>query len=141
MRHRYFGKKLSRTTSERRRLFMVLSRQLIAHGKVVTTVTRAKAVAPIVEKLITSTKKGTDAAKRQVMRILSDVGSIEKLRALTKTRFAGRTSGYTRIVRVGNRGGDNAEEALLTFVDEEKQIEKKPVEKKVTKKPRKRSKV
>lgn len=74
-----------------------LARELIRRGSIRTTIARAKAVQPIVEKLITRAKKG-DA----------------------NTRFAGRTSGFTRIVKLGPRKGDAAEEVLLQFVDEKK---------------------
>ena len=96
MRHGYFGRKLSRNTNERKRLLLGLAQQLIKFGNITTTLPKAKAVQPMVEKMITKSKKGKGWAA---------------------TRFPNRTSGYTRIVKLGTRLGDSAQEAMLSFVD------------------------
>jgi|SRR3989344_1647684 len=117
MRHHYFGKKLNRNTNERRRLFAGLMRDLITRGSVVTNVAKAKAVAPQMEKLITKAKLGTDQKRREVSAVLTDAGIVKKLWEDGATRFAGRTSGFTRIVKLGMRRGDASEMAKIVFVD------------------------
>lgn len=117
MRHSYFGKKLSRTKNERRRLLGGLARELISHGGVRTTLARARAVRPLVEKLVSRAKQGTSGQLRQVAKVLSDKATYQRLLSDAKTRFGGRTSGFTRIVRLGQRSGDGVEEVLLSFVD------------------------
>lgn len=126
MRHSVFGKKLSRTKNERRRLMMVLARQLIQRGRITTTLARAKVVQPVVEKLITNAKKARPPSLLQLHKILADKPSVQKLLEWAKTRFAVRTSGFTRVVKLGQRGGDAAEEALLEFVDPLPEITGKP---------------
>lgn len=123
MRHSVFGRQLSRNKNERRRLLQGLARDLIHHGLVHTTLAKAKAVQPMIEKLVTSAKKSfgglhTDAQRQQVRKVLSDKDTEYLLIADAGTRFAKRQSGFTRIVKVGPRMGDNAEEVMLQFVDE-----------------------
>jgi large subunit ribosomal protein L17 len=118
MRHSYFGKKLSRTKNERRRLLQILARDVLIHGQIKTTLAKAKAVQPLVEKLITNVKKGTSAGMIQVRKVLADKKSVDFLLNDTKTRFASRTSGYTRIIKLGTIRSDAAQEVLLSFVDE-----------------------
>lgn len=117
MRHSYFGSKLSRTKNERRRLFMIQVRSLITHGAIITTIAKARAVAPIMEKLITLAKKGRDTDQRNANKVIADRVLVRKLFDEAKTRFATRTGGYTRIVKLGKRLGDRTEEARLSFVD------------------------
>ncbi len=148
MRHGVFGRKLGRNTNERKRLLVNLSREIIKHGSIKTTLAKAKAVQPMVEKLITRAKKGKDA-KSLVFKVLGDKISTEKLMSEAETRFGKRSSGFTRIVKMGKRMGDSAEEALFMFVDEEvkaevivpktekKAVAEKPAEKE---KPKKESK-
>lgn len=118
MRHSVFGRKFSRTKNERKHLFAGLVRALLLHGSIKTTVAKAKAVQPIVEKLVTKAKAGKDADGRSIRTLISDNNIIDQLLTDAKTRFGNRTSGFTRIVRLGKRPGDAAEEALLQFVDE-----------------------
>lgn len=117
MRHSYFGSKLSRTKNERRRLFMIQVRSLIVHGAITTTIAKARAVAPIMEKLITLAKKGRDVDAKNANKVIADRVLVKKLFEEAKTRFATRTGGYTRIVKLGGRPGDATEEARLSFVD------------------------
>ncbi len=114
MRHSYFGRKLSRTKNERRRLFQGLARDLILRGTIKTTLGKAKAVQPLVEKLVTLAKKGQ---ARGVKKELASKDIEKILLQDAKTRFANRTSGFTRIVKLGKRLGDATEEVLLQFVD------------------------
>lgn len=118
MRHSVFGKKLSRTKNERRRLLQGLARELIRRGTVKTTITKAQAVRPLIEKLVTQAKSHTSGALAALRGVLSDKDSEALILSDAATRFASRTSGFTRIVKLGTRRGDNAEEVLLQFVDE-----------------------
>lgn len=117
MRHSYFGRKLSRTKNERRRLLQGLVRALVAHGSMRTTVAKAKTVTRLVEKLITKAKHGTRTDVRVLQRELADKETVMQLQADAATRFAARHSGFTRITRLGMRAGDGSEEALVSFVD------------------------
>jgi large subunit ribosomal protein L17 len=118
MKHSYYGKKLSRTSNERRRLFQGLVRDLIRHGKITTTLAKAKAVQPLVEKIITNAKKGTNAGVNEVRKVLADKVSVDAFLKDAKTRFAARTSGYTRIIKLGVLRSDASHMATLSFVDE-----------------------
>src|SRR3989344_7409058 len=114
MRHAVFGKQLSRTKNERRRLLQSLARELIVRGSIVTTKAKAKAVQPLVEKLITNAKRGST---QNITRKLSDWHAMRWLLSDAKNRFSARTSGFTRIIKLGTRLGDNAQEVMLSFVD------------------------
>lgn len=118
MRHRYFGKKLSRTKNERRRLLQNLAREVISRGSVHTTLAKAKAVQPLLEKLVTKAKKADRASIRIIEATLAHKQSERLLLADAQTRFASRGSGFTRIVKLGQRRGDASETVLLQFVDE-----------------------
>ncbi len=117
MRHSIKGKKLSRTTDARKQLLRNLVRELIFHGEIRTTLAKAKAAQGLVEKLVTKAKKGSRA---QLNRLRSELANREAevmLLSDAKGRFSPRTSGYTRIIKLGPRMGDGAEEAILSFVD------------------------
>lgn len=96
---------------------MILARELIEHGQITTTLAKAKAVQPLVEKLITRAKKGKEADRRLVFEVLADKAMTATLMDFAKTRFANRTSGFTRIIKLGPRLGDATETAMLSFVD------------------------
>lgn len=117
MKHGYFGRKLGRNKDERKRLFRNLSSALIIHGRIHTTLAKAKSIQPMVEKLITQVKRGTNGAVNEVMKTLSDNATYKTLVDMAKTRFTTRTSGYTRIIKLGTRVGDAAEMVYLEFVD------------------------
>ncbi|MBI4065271.1 50S ribosomal protein L17 [Candidatus Gottesmanbacteria bacterium] len=118
MRHKYFGSKLSRTKNERRRLLQGLARDIIVRGSIKTTLAKAKAVQPLVEKLVTSAKKGDSAALRSLDQILAQKSLKKLLLSDVETRFGKRSSGFTRIVKLGQRRGDASEVVILQFVDE-----------------------
>ncbi|MBI4066619.1 50S ribosomal protein L17 [Candidatus Gottesmanbacteria bacterium] len=120
MHHSVFGRKLSRTKNERRRLLQSLARELIRRGSVRTIYARAKAVQPLVEKLVSHAKKASSSKVHfmQIRKILADKATEKFLLADALTRFAARTSGFTRIVKLGPRTGDAAEEVMLQFVDD-----------------------
>jgi len=118
MRHRMSGYKLSRSTNERKRLFRSLCCDLIKNGSIKTTYTKAKAVQPTIEKLITKAKKGGDKTRRDLLSILDSKENVRLLIEFSKSRFDKRVSGYTSIIKLGPRLGDGCEEAMIRFVDE-----------------------
>ncbi|OGG31455.1 50S ribosomal protein L17 [Candidatus Gottesmanbacteria bacterium RIFCSPLOWO2_01_FULL_46_9] len=141
MRHAVSGRKLSRTTNERRRLFAGLIRDLIIRDGITTTIAKAKAIQPLIEKLITKAKSGSEVDRRRVDATLTDRKITAQLFDEAKTRFAGRSSGFTRIIKLGKRKGDATDVAQISFVDQKvvvemvapkkaKQEAVKPVEKK-----------
>jgi large subunit ribosomal protein L17 len=118
MKHSVSGRKFSRTKDERKRLFAGLVRDMLLRDRIITSLAKAKAAAPIVEKLITKAKAGGDVNRRQVEAFLANRSLTTRLFEETKTRFGSRTSGYTRITKLGKRLGDSTDIALLSFVDE-----------------------
>jgi large subunit ribosomal protein L17 len=117
MRHHRSGKKLGRDSAHRKALYSNLSGSLIEHGRIKTTVAKAKAVKPIVEKMITLGRRGDLAARRQALAYLRSNDIVHILFAEVAPRFEDRPGGYTRIVRLGPRAGDAAEMVYLEFVD------------------------
>lgn len=124
MRHKVAGSKLKRDASARRALLRNLVTSVILEERVVTTVPKAKAAKPIVEKMITLAKRdGTVEqrlhARRQAASFLLTPASVQKLFDKVGPRFSQRNGGYTRVVRVGVRKGDGAETAMLELVGSE----------------------
>ncbi len=119
MRHMKKGSKLNRTASHRRALMSNLIIGLITHERIRTTKAKAREVRPLAEKMITFAKRGDLHARRQVLRLIKDKDVVAKLFDTLGERFKDRPGGYTRILRMENRLGDNAEMALLELVQEE----------------------
>lgn len=119
MRHKVGGYKLGRTVDARGMLFRNLVTSVIEHERVITTVPKAKAVRPLVEKMITLAKDDTLHARRQAASFLKTPASVKKLFDTLGARFGQRTGGYTRIVRLGPRKGDGAEQAMIELVGSE----------------------
>ena len=119
MRHKYAGYKLKRTTSGRDSLLRNLATSIIDAERVVTTITKAKAVRPLVEHMITLAKTDTLHSRRQAAMVLRTPDSVKKLFDTLGTRFGQRNGGYTRIVRLGPRKGDGAEQAMIELVGSE----------------------
>lgn len=117
MRHNRRGRKLGRTSSHRRALFRNQLASLIQHERIVTTVEKAKELRPIAERLVTQGKAGTVHARRQVGRWVGSRDLIKRLFDEIAPRFKERPGGYLRIIKLGRRQGDNAELAVLEFVD------------------------
>ncbi|MEN8236724.1 MAG: 50S ribosomal protein L17 [Pseudomonadota bacterium] len=117
MRHGIRGRKLGRVSSHRRALLANLAGSLIEHEHMVTTLPKAKELRPFAEKLVTLGKKGTLHARRQAISVLGNSDNIKKLMGPLAERFKIRPGGYTRIVKAGNRQGDNAPMAVIQFVD------------------------
>jgi len=119
MRHRVAGFKLKRPVDARDALLRNLATSVIEHERVVTTVPKAKAVRPLVEKMITLAKQDTLHSRRQAAAVLRTPASIKKLFDTLGTRFGQRNGGYTRITRLGPRKGDGAEQAMIELVGSE----------------------
>jgi large subunit ribosomal protein L17 len=117
VRHHRTGKKLGRDAAHRKALYANLAGSLIEHGRVKTTVTKAKAVKPFVEQMISLGKRGDLHARRQALSELRSRDVVEKLFEDVAPRFADRPGGYSRIVKLGPRLGDAAEMAYLELVD------------------------
>src|SRR5690349_3792773 len=117
MRHGDKIKNLSRTKAHREALLSNLACQLIEHKRIVTTVAKAKALRVYVEPLITKGKSNTTHSRRVVFSYLQDKEAIKELFGAIAEKVAGRPGGYTRIIKLGARPGDNAETALIELVD------------------------
>ncbi len=131
MRHRKNGKKLGRTSAHRKALNRNLTRSLILHGRIKTTLTKAKEVIPFASRLVTLAKDGSLAARRRAIRLMGEDDAVGKLFSEIGPRFADRPGGYLRITRLPlGRLGDKAEQAFLEFVEEEAVEEEEPARKK-----------
>ncbi len=119
MRHRVGTSKLKRDVGARNSLLKNLVTSVILEERVVTTVPKAKAVKPLVEKMITLGKRDTLHARRQAAAFLETPASVKKLFDTLGTRFGQRNGGYTRIVRIGFRKGDGAEQCMIELVGSE----------------------
>jgi large subunit ribosomal protein L17 len=119
MRHRVGGSKLKRDVGSRKSLLRNLVTSVIEQERVVTTVTKAKAVRPLIDKMITLGKRDTLHTRRQAAAFLETPKSVKKLFDTLGTRFGQRNGGYTRIVRLGFRKGDGAETAMIELVGSE----------------------
>ena len=119
MRHARSGKKLGRDSAHRKALYSNLAGALIEHGRIKTTVTKAKAVKPYAEQMITLGRRGDLHARRQATAFLRSRDIVHHLFAEVAPRFKDRPGGYTRIVKIGPRPGDAAEMAYIELVDEE----------------------
>jgi large subunit ribosomal protein L17 len=117
MRHGDKINNLSRTASHRRALLSNLAIQLITHKKIVTTLAKAKVLRTYVEPLITKAKDNTTHQRRVVFSYLQDKDAVTELFSTVAAKVAGRPGGYTRIIKLGARVGDNAETALIELVD------------------------
>jgi large subunit ribosomal protein L17 len=117
MRHHRAGKKLGRDASHRKALYANLAGSLIEHGRIRTTVAKAKAVKPFAEQMITLGKRGDLHARRLALAELRSQDVVHVLFAEVAPRFADRPGGYTRIVKLGPRQGDAAEMVFLELVD------------------------
>ena len=117
MRHGDKIKNLSRTKSHRDALLSNLASQLITHKRIVTTLAKAKALRTYVEPLITKSKENTTHQRRIVFSYLQDKAAITELFDVISPKVGGRPGGYTRIIKLGARPGDNAETAMIELVD------------------------
>jgi large subunit ribosomal protein L17 len=127
MRHAKAGRRLGRTTSHRIAMFRNMVTSLFQHEKITTTDAKAKELRPIAEKMITLGKRGDLHAVRQAAAYIRDKKVVTKLFESLAPRYKERNGGYTRIIKLGIRSGDNANVSILELVEE--QIEKSPAKK------------
>jgi large subunit ribosomal protein L17 len=125
MRHKVFGFKLGRTTSHRRSLLRNMATSLIMEERIETTIPKAKALKPIVEKMITLGKRGDLAARRQATSYLMTAEAVTKLFDTVGPRFGDRAGGYTRIIRAGWQKGDGADKAFIELLGSEQVLDEK----------------
>ncbi len=125
MRHRKSGRKLGVTTKHRKAMFRNMATDLLRNGKINTTDTRAKEIRRVVEKLVTLGKNGSLHARRKALGYIRDRLVVEKLFSELAQRYMERPGGYTRIVKLGYRRGDNAPVSLVELVTEEYKAKRK----------------
>jgi large subunit ribosomal protein L17 len=125
MRHRNAGNKLGRNTSHRRALLRNMVTSVILEDRIQTTVAKAKAVRPLIEKMITLGKKGDVHSRRQALAYLMTDISVTRLFEVVAPRYGDRQGGYLRIVRAGFRKGDGGETAFIELLGAEKQLDAK----------------
>jgi len=124
MGHRDKGKKLGRTTSHRKATMANMAMSLFTHRMIKTTDARAKALKPVVDRLISTAKKDTLASKRQVARTVSQKEVFKKLFSEIVPQFADRDSGFTRVIKLGVRRGDGASISVIELLTEKPKTEK-----------------
>ncbi len=117
MKHNIKNKKLNKTSSHRKAMFMNMSNALIKHEQITTTLAKAKELRRFVEKIVTLGKKGDLQSKRKTISILKDQKMSKKVFNVFAERYKARAGGYTRIIKLGNRFGDNAPIAVIEFID------------------------
>ncbi|MBW2649661.1 MAG: 50S ribosomal protein L17 [Deltaproteobacteria bacterium] len=127
MRHRKAGRKLGRTSSHRKAMMRNLVTSLLEHEKVTTTDAKAKELRGVADKMITLGKRGTLHARRQALSFIRDNRVTKKVFEELSSRYTERAGGYTRVIKIGNRNGDNALLSMIELMPEEK---KKSVKKK-----------
>ncbi len=117
MRHKMGGRKLNRTSSHRKALFVNMAAALIKHEQIKTTLPKAKELRPVVEKLITLAKRGGLHARRQALAQVQNRTLVAKLFDVLAERYSDREGGYCRVIKANYRYGDCAAMAIIEFVD------------------------
>ena len=116
MRHQKRGRKLGRDSAHRKSLYANLTAELIQHGRIRTTLAKAKRLRPVAERLVTKAKRGDLHSRRQVMTVVRDKTVVHGLFTEIGPRYINRPGGYTRIVKLGPRRSDSAEMVFLELV-------------------------
>ena len=124
MHHGKAGSKLGRTSSHKEAMLRNMVTSVIKHERIKTTDTKAKELRKLAEKMVTLGKKGSLHARRQALAVIRDKDMVSKLFGELTERYRNRAGGYTRIVKVGYRYGDNAPVSILEFIADEKKKEK-----------------
>ncbi len=124
MRKRFKGKKLNRNAAQRKALYRSLIVALVENGQIKTTLAKAKAVRPQIEKLITLARKGDLTARRRLLKLVPQKETAKKMVEEIGPRFKDRPGGYLRIIKLGPRSSDQTEMARLELVGEEVKSEK-----------------
>jgi len=131
MRHGNQGRKLGKKTQHRTAMFANMAAALIKHEQIKTTLPKAKELRPVVEKLVTLSRRNNLHARRQALSTIRDEAQVKKLFEVIGPRYAKRPGGYTRVLKAGFRHGDNAAMAFIEFVDRDEDAKGKdsgPVE-------------
>ncbi len=128
MRHLKAGRKLGRSAPHRKAMFRNMVTSIIKTERIRTTLAKAKELRSKVEKTITLGKKGTLHARRRALRVVNQKDAVQKLFGPLSERYANRNGGYTRIIKIGNRRGDDAPMAFIELVNREAQAVEKPAE-------------
>lgn len=118
MRHNKTGRRLGRKPDHRQHMMRNMVTSFFANEKITTTVTRAKELRKLVDKMITLGKRGDLHSRRQALQVIADQRVVAKLFEMIAPRYADRPGGYTRIIRLENRQGDNAPMAIIELVEE-----------------------
>lgn len=130
MKKRIKGKKLGRSTSQRKALFKSLIQSLIMHEEIKTTESKAKAIRRLFDKLVTKSKAGSLHVRRQILAFLPDRKAANKLFDEIAPRFKKRAGGFTRFIRIGKRRGDNAMLVKMELTEKKEKEKEKETEKK-----------
>ena len=117
MRHGISGRKLNRTSSHRKAMFVNMAVALLTHEQIKTTLPKAKELRRVADKMITLGKRGNLHARRQAVSVLKDKALVGKVFSDLAERYKERTGGYTRVLRAGYRYGDSAPMAIIQLVD------------------------
>lgn len=128
MRHRKAGRALSRTSSHRKAMFSNMCTSLIEHELIKTTLAKAKEIRRYIEPLITTSKADSVANRRKVFDTLRSKPAVGKLFTTLGPRYVERPGGYVRVLKCGNRAGDNAPMAIVELVDRHKTVDIVPAE-------------
>ena len=131
MKHNIKNKKLNRTSSHRKAMFMNLSNALIKHEQITTTLPKAKELKPKIDKVITIGKKSDLSNKKNLFSKLQDKNSVKKVFETFSKRYANRKGGYSRVLKAGFRTGDDAPMAVIELVDRDENAKKIDKPKKV----------
>jgi len=118
MRHNKSGRKLGRKPDHRQHMMRNMVTSFLENEKITTTVTRAKELRKLAERMITLGKRGDLHARRQALQVIRDPKVVAKLFEMIAPRFSDRPGGYTRIIKLVNRQGDNAPMAIIELVEE-----------------------
>ena len=113
-------RKLGKPTDQRMAMLRQQVTDLMTYGKITTTVTRAKELKPLADKMITLGKRNTLASRRQALAFMTKEDAVTRVFTILAPIYAERNGGYTRVIRLGARRGDAAEEAIIALVDEDK---------------------
>ena len=118
MRHRKISRRLTSTTEHRLALMRNQVRDLLRHGRITTTLAKAKELRRFAERMITLAKRGDLASRRRALAFIQDKEVVKKLFSKWREKFLDRSGGYTRIIRIGLRRGDSSETAIVELVEE-----------------------
>ncbi|MBI2024328.1 50S ribosomal protein L17 [Candidatus Giovannonibacteria bacterium] len=116
MRHQKKGRKFGRVRKVRRALVKSLLHSLVMREKIKTTEAKAKEIRPMMEKLVTKSRKGNIASAREIIKVIPDKRAAKKLISIIAPKYADRRGGYTRIIKLGKRKSDQAPMVLIEFV-------------------------